>query len=112
MAEQIPYATMKVGDWEYGLPRYMQHVLEVAGLTDGDYDIKEFIDRIDQVQYDRDRDGEISLFIDIAKLLFVEFARMADPHEPVELANVQATAGVETIDLVDRALPEPKISNQ
>ena len=37
---------MKIGDWEYPLPRYMRRVLEIAGLADADYTIEEFIEKI------------------------------------------------------------------
>jgi hypothetical protein len=113
MADQVPYATMKIGDWEYPLPRYMWRVLEIAGLADADYTIEEFIEKIDQVQHDPDRDGDISLFVDLAKLLLVEFARMATSNQRIGLADVQKAAEAdesrEKIDLVERALPKPTI---
>ena len=88
----------------------MQHVLEVAGLDDGDYTIEEFIERINQIEYDPDRDGEISLFVNVAKLLFVEFAGTTESNDKIGLANVRKVSETqEEIDLVDRALPEPKI---
>jgi len=105
------HATMQVGDWAFALPRYMQNVLEVAGLTDGGYTVEEFVEKIQQVEYVKARDGEISLFVNIAKLLFVQFAEMAGPNEQVGVLNVrQRTAAGKIdggIDLVKRALPEP-----
>ena len=106
---------MQVGEWEYGLPRYMRAVLEIAGLADGDYTIDEFIEKINRVAHDPGRDGELALFVNVAKLLFVEFARMAEPNEQIGLANIQYAAEAEDagekIDLVDRALPEPQITH-
>ena len=101
MDKQFP-ATMKSGAWEYRLPRYMQHVLEVAGLDDGDYTIEEFIERINQIEYDPDRDGEISLFVNVAKLLFVEFAGTTESNDKIGLANVRKNPGRNFVDRAPR----------
>jgi hypothetical protein len=115
LADPDAYATMKVGDWEYALPRYMQRLLQVAGLADGNYTVEDFIQRIDRVEYARERDGKIALLVNIAKLLFVQFAEMAGPNERIGLVNVPKVSEIENqenvIDLVDRALPKPNIKN-
>ena len=116
MMKQNIYATMNVGDWEYNLPGYMQHVLKIADLGDGDHTVEAFIEKISRVEYVAGRDGEMSLFVNAAKLLLVQFADTARPNNKIGPANVpqpaETAAPPDAMDLVESALPRPRIDKR
>ena len=119
---EIHQATMKSGDWEYNLPRYLRAILEGADLENGEHSAESFIDRIDQMQYVPTHEDDFKLLFEVGKLLLIEFAKMSE--SVIGLANLtpvpQTTATRssedpimerEEIDLVERALPKPMLES-
>ena len=115
-------ATMKSGDWEYNLPRYLRAILEGAELKDGEHSADSFIDRINQMQYVPTHEDDFKLLFEVGKLLLIEFAKMSESVIGlVNLTPVPQTAATKSsedpimergeIDLVERALPKPMLES-